>query len=72
MHSLAEMVERAYRLAQSLEGLTRENALASRYPNAGDYASWVLSTELVAMLDEGRASLVQQKTQSEIASATPK
>lgn len=68
---MAEMVERAYRLAQSLEGLTGEKVLASHSPDAIDYTLWVLAAELLSVLDEGRASLVRPEIQSDMTSATP-
>lgn len=56
--ALAAVLERACRLASGLEGIMQD--CASRYSDVGsaDYATWVLASELLCVLDEGRASIM--------------
>lgn len=65
--ALAETLERACRLASGLEGLMKDRA--SQNANVEDledvdsaeYTSWVLASELLYVLDEGRAAMVLLK-----------
>ncbi len=55
----AALLERAYRLALSLEGLCHERALSGPPPAAADWAAWTLAAELLQVLDETRAAHLQ-------------
>lgn len=57
--SLAEVLERSYRLAQGLEGLAKDKVLAAREPDAIDHTVWVIASELLRLLDDGRSAMVR-------------
>lgn len=60
---LAATLERACRLASGLEGIMKERASRCPDVDSAEYTTWVLASELLYVLDEGRASLVLLKTE---------
>lgn len=56
---MAEVLERAYRLALGLEGATRKQSLKAN-PNSDDFVQWVIAAELLHALDEARTLLLKQ------------
>lgn len=56
--ALAETLERACRLASGLEGLMKDRASENADVDSAEYTSWVLASELLYVLDEGRAAMV--------------
>ena len=56
---MAEVLERAYRLALGLEGATRKQSLKVN-PNSDDFVQWVIAAELLHTLDEARTLLLKQ------------
>jgi len=62
---LAEMLERACRLASGLEGIMKERASQCANVDSAAYTTWLLASELLYVLDEGRASMVFLKTGTE-------
>lgn len=59
--ALAETLERACRLASGLEGLMKDKASQNadvEDVDSAEYTSWVLASELLYVLDEGRAAMV--------------
>ena len=59
--ALAETLERACRLASGLEGLMKDRASQNvdvEGVKSAEYTSWVLASELLYVLDEGRAAMV--------------
>ena len=56
--ALAETLERACRLASGLEGLMKDKASQNADVDSAEYTSWVLASELLYVLDEGRAAMV--------------
>lgn len=62
--ALAETLERACRLASGLEGLMKDKASQNadvEDVDSAEYTSWVLASELLYVLDEGRAAMVSLK-----------
>lgn len=59
--ALAETLERACRLASGLEGLMKDRASQNADVDSAEYTSWVLASELLYVLDEGRAAMVSLK-----------
>ena len=62
--ALAETLERACRLASGLEGLMKDRASQNadvEDVDSAEYTSWVLASELLYVLDEGRAAMVSLK-----------
>ena len=59
--ALAETLERACRLASGLEGLMKDRASENADVDSAEYTSWVLASELLYVLDEGRAAMVSVK-----------
>lgn len=62
--ALAETLERACRLASGLEGLMKDKASQNadvEGVKSAEYTSWVLASELLYVLDEGRAAMVSLK-----------
>lgn len=62
--ALAETLERACRLASGLEGLMKARASQNadvEDVDSAEYTSWVLASELLYVLDEGRAAMVSLK-----------
>lgn len=62
--ALAETLERACRLASGLEGLMKDRASQNadvEGVKSAEYTSWVLASELLYVLDEGRAAMVSLK-----------
>lgn len=55
---MAEVLERAYRLALGLEGATRKQSLKAN-PNSDDFVQWVIAAELLHALDEARTLLLK-------------
>lgn len=60
--ALAETLERACRLASGLEGIMKDRASQRADVDSAEYTTWVLASELLYVLDEGRASMVFFKT----------
>ena len=56
---LADALERAYRLALGLEGVTRKQSLKTN-PTSDDFVQWVVAAELLHNLDEARTLLLKQ------------
>lgn len=56
---MAEILERAYRLALGLEGATRKQSLMTN-PTSDDFVHWVIAAELLHTLDEARTLLLKQ------------
>jgi len=56
---MAEVLERSYRLALGLEGVTRKQSLETN-PTSDDFVQWVIAAELVHALDEARSLLLKQ------------
>ena len=56
---MAEVLERSYRLALGLEGVTRKQSLETN-PTSEDFVQWVIASELVHALDEARSLLLKQ------------
>jgi hypothetical protein len=56
LHSNAERLERAYRMALGLEAATRQR-LGDSDPPFVDLAQWLLASELLSILDELRSGL---------------
>lgn len=56
---MAEVLERAYRLALGLEGATRKQSLKANQ-NSDDFVQWVIAAELLHALDEARTLLLKQ------------
>ena len=56
---MAEVLERAYRLALGLEGGTRKQSLMMT-PTSDDFIHWVIAAELLHTLDEARTLLLKQ------------
>ena len=59
--ALAETLERACRLASGLEGLMKDRASQNadvEDVDSAEYTSWVLASELLYVLDEGRTAMV--------------
>lgn len=56
---MAEVLERSYRLALGLEGVTRKQSLETN-PTSEDFVQWVIAAELVHALDEARSLLLKQ------------
>lgn len=56
---MANVLERAYRLALGLEGTTRKQSLTTN-PNSDVFVQWVIAAELLHALDEARTLLLKQ------------
>lgn len=56
---MADVLERAYRLALGLEGATRKQSLMAN-PTSDDFVQWVIAVELLHALDEARTLLLKQ------------
>jgi hypothetical protein len=56
---VADVLERAYRLALGLEGATRKQSLMTN-PTSDDFVQWVMAAELLHVLDEARTLLLRQ------------
>lgn len=56
---MADVLERAYRLALGLEGATRKQSLMAN-PTSDDFVQWVIAAELLHALDEARTLLIKQ------------
>lgn len=56
---LADTLERAYRLALGLEGVTRKQSLKTN-PTSDNFVQWVVAAELLHNLDEARTLLLKQ------------
>ena len=56
--TMAEVLDRAYRLALGLEGVTREQSQKTN-PTADDFVEWVIAAELLHALDEARTLLLK-------------
>jgi hypothetical protein len=56
---LADALERAYRLALGLEGVTRKQSLKTN-PTSDNFVQWVVAAELLHNLDEARTLLLKQ------------
>lgn len=56
---MADVLERAYRLALGLEGVTRKQSLRLN-PTSDEFVQWVIAAELLHALDEARTLLLKQ------------
>jgi len=56
---VAEVLERAYRLALGLEEATRQQSLKTNL-TSDDFIQWVIAAELLHALDEARTLLLMQ------------